>query len=88
VLAKIREVATGGPTILFVRHDMQAFSVLCNRGAQVLPYPHSAPPDASAHGVFADFSREASEAKEESALAIGAYGSVNMPTIEQPALEI
>ena len=31
-LGKIREVATGGRTILFVSHNMQALSVLCNRG--------------------------------------------------------
>src|ERR1700688_4454405 len=31
-LGKIREVATGGRTILFVSHNMQAVSVLCNRG--------------------------------------------------------
>jgi lipopolysaccharide transport system ATP-binding protein len=31
-LGKMREVATGGRTILFVSHNMQAVSVLCNRG--------------------------------------------------------
>jgi lipopolysaccharide transport system ATP-binding protein len=31
-LGKIREVATSGRTILFVSHNMQAISVLCNRG--------------------------------------------------------
>ena len=31
-LGKIREVATGGRTILFVSHNMQSVSVLCNRG--------------------------------------------------------
>ena len=31
-LGKMREVATGGRTILFVSHNMQAISVLCNRG--------------------------------------------------------
>jgi lipopolysaccharide transport system ATP-binding protein len=31
-LGKIREVATGGRTILFVSHNMQAVSALCNRG--------------------------------------------------------
>jgi lipopolysaccharide transport system ATP-binding protein len=31
-LGKIREVATGGRTVLFVSHNMQAISVLCNRG--------------------------------------------------------
>jgi lipopolysaccharide transport system ATP-binding protein len=31
-LGKIREVATGGRTILFVSHNIQAVSVLCNRG--------------------------------------------------------
>ena len=31
-LGKIREVATGGRTILFVSHNLQALSVLCNRG--------------------------------------------------------
>jgi lipopolysaccharide transport system ATP-binding protein len=31
-LGKIREVASGGRTILFVSHNMQAVSVLCNRG--------------------------------------------------------
>jgi hypothetical protein len=41
-----------------------------------------------ANGVFADFLREALEAKEESTWPIGTYGSVNMPAIEQPALEI
>ena len=31
-LGKMRQVATGGRTILFVSHNMQAVSVLCNRG--------------------------------------------------------
>jgi lipopolysaccharide transport system ATP-binding protein len=31
-LGKMREVASGGRTILFVSHNMQAVSVLCNRG--------------------------------------------------------
>jgi lipopolysaccharide transport system ATP-binding protein len=31
-LGKMHEVATGGRTILFVSHNMQAVSVLCNRG--------------------------------------------------------
>ena len=31
-LGKMRDVATGGRTILFVSHNMQAISVLCNRG--------------------------------------------------------
>lgn len=54
----------------------------------VLPYPNSAPPDASAHGyVFADFSWEATEAKKESA-GNSIHGNSNMPEIEQPALEI
>jgi lipopolysaccharide transport system ATP-binding protein len=54
----------------------------------VLPYPNSAPPDASAHGyVFADFSWEATEAKKESA-GNSIHGNGNMPEIEQPASEI
>src|SRR5258708_15034826 len=31
-LGKMHEVATGGRTILFVSHNMQALSVLCSRG--------------------------------------------------------
>jgi homopolymeric O-antigen transport system ATP-binding protein len=31
-LGKMQEVATGGRTILFVSHNLQAVSVLCNRG--------------------------------------------------------
>src|SRR6202040_566894 len=31
-LGKMRDVATGGRTVLFVSHNMQAVSVLCNRG--------------------------------------------------------
>jgi lipopolysaccharide transport system ATP-binding protein len=31
-LGKIREVATGGRTVLFVSHNMQALSTLCTRG--------------------------------------------------------
>jgi lipopolysaccharide transport system ATP-binding protein len=56
----------------------------------VLPYPHSAPPDASAHGfVFADFAWEASEANDESAGSETAdYGNGDRPKIEEPALEI
>src|SRR5260221_1714726 len=54
----------------------------------VLPYPNSAPPDASAHGyVFADFSWEATEAKKKSA-GNSIHGNGNMPEIEQPASEI
>ena len=54
----------------------------------VLPYPNSAPPDASADGyVFADFSWEATEAKKESA-GNSIHGNGNMPEIEQRALEI
>jgi homopolymeric O-antigen transport system ATP-binding protein len=55
----------------------------------VLPYSNSAIPDASAHGlVFADFSWEASEAKQEpvcSTILDGDNG--NMPKIGHPALE-
>jgi lipopolysaccharide transport system ATP-binding protein len=31
-LGKMKDVATGGRTVLFVSHNMQAVSVLCNRG--------------------------------------------------------
>jgi lipopolysaccharide transport system ATP-binding protein len=31
-LGKMQDVATGGRTVLFVSHNMQAISVLCNRG--------------------------------------------------------
>jgi lipopolysaccharide transport system ATP-binding protein len=55
----------------------------------VLPYPNSAPPDASAQGfVFADFSWEASEAKKEPVSSpIQDDGNGSMANVEQPALE-
>ena len=55
----------------------------------VLPYPNSAPPDASAHGfVFADFSWEASEAKKEPiGSTIQDDGNGNLAGIEHSALE-
>jgi lipopolysaccharide transport system ATP-binding protein len=55
----------------------------------VLPYPNSAVPDASAHGlVFADFSWEVSEAKKESVgTAILDDQNGDRPKIGQPALE-
>jgi lipopolysaccharide transport system ATP-binding protein len=56
----------------------------------VLPYPNSAPPDASAQGfVFADFSWEASEARQESAASIVLQdgGNGKMPQIEHSTLE-
>jgi lipopolysaccharide transport system ATP-binding protein len=55
----------------------------------VLPYSNSAVPDASAHGlVFADFSWEASEAKQESVcsdILVGDNG--NMPKVGHSTLE-
>jgi hypothetical protein len=92
---------TGGRTnFVFPATIMQAFSVLYNRGMffhagqleagggskEAIDWCLSA--FSKANGVVANFSREASEAKEESIWPIGTYGSVNMPTIEQPALEI
>jgi lipopolysaccharide transport system ATP-binding protein len=55
----------------------------------VLPYPNSAPPDASAHGfVFADFSWEASEVQKESVCStIQDDGNGSMAKIEHSALE-
>jgi lipopolysaccharide transport system ATP-binding protein len=55
----------------------------------VLPYPNTAPPDASAQGfVFADFSWEASEAKKEPVgNTIQDDGNGNMANIEHSALE-
>jgi lipopolysaccharide transport system ATP-binding protein len=54
----------------------------------VLPYSNSAIPDASAHGlVFADFSWEASEAKQEPVCNILDGDNGNMPKIGHPALE-
>jgi len=51
----------------------------------VLPYPNSAPPDASAHGfVFADFSWKASEAKTEYVCStIRDYGNGNNSKVER-----
>jgi lipopolysaccharide transport system ATP-binding protein len=56
----------------------------------VIPYPNSAVPDASAHGlVFADFSWEASEAHKESVWsAIQDHENGNMPKVGHSALEI
>jgi lipopolysaccharide transport system ATP-binding protein len=55
----------------------------------VLPYPNSAPADASAQGfVFADFAWDASEVKKESvASIIQEGGNGNMPQVEEAALE-
>jgi lipopolysaccharide transport system ATP-binding protein len=55
----------------------------------VLPYPHSAFPSASAHGlVFSDFSFEVSETQKESTRSnVPKYENGNSPQIEQPALE-